>query len=470
MGWTARRRRSTKEPTQESRIALVDAPGARQTLVFGLSWSALLGSRIPRLAARRARHARFTHYVFGGSRGASVGGIRAGNPGRRREWHSAAQCFACAIPQGCVAVVLGLGRGRYWVAAAHDGAVIVRTDQVFDTLAAAVDALAELRATHPRLLVYGDESLLSEPGSTGASDDDAHTASVLPNPRKFDIADLFAGCHSRTRLLRVRRAGIPGSGRQVAVGVMLVFAGAAALASLAWRQARRVEPVHAAPAPQAAWQRVLTQFARDHAVHPPNEVQRLLHGMRAIPLSISGWELSNVRCTARGAHWQCGARYLRRASRATNAALLAVTPSAWRVEFKLLDEATASWAIPIAVRPLPLRELASGIDITAQLGSYLQRIRPLFRQISVGGAQPEKIIAPLDDHGRPFDAPAPAPPAVYSRRIAVDGPLRSFALFEHPPGLFAWDQAELRVRNGQRSSLANSPLTIEVKGKSYETQ
>ena len=133
----------------------------------------------------------------------------------------------------------------------------------------------------------------------------------------------------------------------------------------------------------------------------------------------------------------------------------------------MLDDATVTWSFIVASSSLPLKSLNDAADTTARLGSFLQRLRPAFRQITVGSSENLPVAAPRDEKGRAL-APTADVPMIARRHITLAGPLRSYSVFRDPPGIFAWSRIDLHVHRGERAAISASALSAELKGVLYE--
>src|SRR5690606_8372490 len=132
-------------------LLLIETPDGSASLAFGLSWFAVVGSHAQSMARSRARRMRATHFVTGGQ-GAMAGGCaRLAAHQRRRPVHAAAQVFAHLYPDGAVASVVPLPDGQWWLAAAHDGAVVARGDTLYSDAQQASTALRALADHYPSL-------------------------------------------------------------------------------------------------------------------------------------------------------------------------------------------------------------------------------------------------------------------------------------------------------------------------------
>ena len=296
---------------------ILDDGATARALVFGLKWSPLVGSRIASLARKRARQARATHYVYGGNRGAAVGCASLGKMPRAQTNYSAAQIFARQYPDGAVAVLLKLDEDTFRLAGALDGAVIARTDKLFNTNLAAHQALGELRQASPALVIYGEHG-------SAMPEDFAATAPV----RALSIEQITQGADAQSCLIPAGRAW---ASLSFAVRALLVLLSCSLVLQIVYfsRRHSRLKAVvpATAVAPSIAWQQAIDGFARLHPVHTGNESRRVMETFRRLPLDIDGWSLTGAMCQAGGSLWTCGARYARRGRVATNSALLGAVPA-----------------------------------------------------------------------------------------------------------------------------------------------
>jgi hypothetical protein len=417
-------------------------------LVFGLHWSAIVGSRVDALARRKARQARATHYVYGGSGAAAVGCARLrarGKAGRRlRSWacYAAAQLFARMHPHGVAAGLLHMDGTGTWLVATRDGAVMARSDRLYPDEAAARAAVDELALLHP--------------GLAGA----VHRLSVDDLARSLDPA------------AAMWRIGLPWARVPAPVqGAILLLALALLLppAWRAWQRGAAAPPPRAAVDPAQAWHDALSRAAAAIPVHDARQLGRVFQTLRQLPTSLQDWTLRSARCRPDGGGWACHARYGRATPRATNQALAERLPASVRVVFASLDEADVLWRVAGVAQALQPRALPHMSETDLQFASVLQAIRPAFARIALGGAAAFAVAPPSDPQGRPLPAPADLP-RLRTRSIVVDGPLRSFALLAQPPATASWSEIALVVHEDRRPDIAHSPLMAQLQGVVYERE
>lgn len=422
-------------------LLLIEADGGRR-LAFGLSWFALVGSHTPALARARARRLRATHYVVGGLGAVAGGCARLPVPVRRRPVHAAAQAFAHRYPEGSVACIAELADGRWWLAAAQDGAVLARADRLYDSTESAATALRELAAQYPSLRqIDGVQALAAVMASADA------VALMLP--------------------VGSRWARLPWPVRAFA-GVL-----AAALAvPPAWQAWRRPPP---APVPEsaitaeAAWQQAVTQFRERQVAHPRQELGRVLASLHRLPLDVQGWVLREARCQPGPRAWSCMADYDRLQGDATNDAFARALPAGWRLHFRPLEGAGLAWTVAGDGATLAGMALPDAAHIEGAVVSALQRVRPAFGRVALGPAVAVSIPAPRNTQGQAL-APWPAGPSPRQRSLTLQGPLRSFALLADWPFAVAWSSLALRLAAGRAPGITVSALTAELQGTLYESE
>ncbi|OWT77270.1 hypothetical protein CEY04_15015 [Achromobacter sp. HZ28] len=423
-------------------------------LVFCMRWFPLVGSRPETLARRRAREARATHYVQGGTRAAAVGCTRL--LGRPRPCHSAAQAFAQSHPQGTAAGMLMMDEGRAWLVATQDGAVMARTDRIYVDREQALTALAELEHCYPGM------------------------ATAM---RNLDLADLTGNLGLGTTLWRLSPwVGLaPTGARGIAVLLAAGLSGGAAWQ--AWRHWGRPAPV-AAPAadPMLAWRTAVARQVASLPLHDAAGLGQVFISLRQLPMLAQGWGLDSARCAAQAREWICQASYRRASPVASNQRLAAAPPAREQAGFEGprfdgLEQARVSWRVAVGPRSSPATVAPENAGPSAALrsrqasdirvGSALQRLLPAFGRISLGTAAALPVAAPVDESGRPMARP-PGVPVLYSRSLLMHGPLRSYALFQAPPVGTAWREVTLTVTPGRRAEATGSVLMAQLQGVIYE--
>ncbi|WP_143322668.1 type 4b pilus protein PilO2 [Candidimonas nitroreducens] len=424
-------------------------PGATSSLAFGLEWQPLIPGRAVREAHRRARRARATHVVVAGDGAAAAGmaRLRMRAAEEPRPIHSAAQNLALLFGAGTFALLLELAPGRHWLVAVHDGAVVMRTDRLFESCEHAAAAMDELRQAYPRLVVL--------PGAAG------YTAP--------DLAQIEAASTLQTRLVAVAahwRRLLPRPAQWLLLVALLAM-----LLPRAWQALRPPRPAQAGAGIDAvqAWRAALRKVQRKHVLHGVRGTQAVLAVLYALPVSLAGWRLSQAACEARPGAWQCTARYERRDPQASNAGLLAAAPRHWRLGFPSMEQARADWRVAHAALPLHEHALHSPAYNERHLLSALQAVLPAFASLQLGKSRGLQVTAPHDARGRPLRRPAGLP-AYVLRPVEVRAPLRSAGLLLPHTQAMAWRKVALSVREAARPGLKSSGLHLSMIGDLYEIQ
>lgn len=415
---------------------IVRRDGAGHSLVFGLTWFALVGSHIAPMARARARQLKASHYVTGGQRAMSGGCIRLDRRARRGELHAAAQVYAQLHAEGAVCSVVALPDGRYWLVAAQDGAVLSRGDHVHATREAAEQALHALQAQRPAVRQIDGEQLLDRMAQS------------------LDAA-------SRMLAVDTRWAGLPWPVRACALGAALVV-----LAPQAWDRWHKYHaPAPEIPDPVAELQAAFDNWRGSIHIHTATDLKRLVESFHRIPLALRGWALRNIACEPQGSGWKCVAHYARTQSQTTFEALSVAAPAGLQAEFETLEHSVLRWNVPGASTTLATVSLPRR-PAQAFLGN-LQRITPAFSEVRLGLAVEPPVASRLA--GQAGASPArPGLPGLRTRTLSVTGPLRSFGVLALQNTVASWSSFTVRVDAGRPSLLAGSVLLAQLQGTVYE--
>lgn len=423
---------------QPGNVHIVARDDARQSLVFGLTWFALVGSHIAPMARARARQLRATHYVAGGLRAAAGGCARIGRQARRAPLYAAAQAYAHLHPDGAVACVVALPEGHHWLVAAQDGAVLARADRLYASADAAHLALHELCELRPELQVLDGADVL---------------------------ARLQQALDPASRLLAVdtRWGGLPWPVRAFAVGLTGVLA-----APQLWHYVaagRESERPTAAIDADAIWREAVHAWRAGLRVHTPADLHRVVRSLYDLPLAVKGWRLQRAQCVPDAAAWRCAAHFERVLPQATHDDLAGAAPAGWQARFEALGLSTWHWQVPgagMSLASLPVRQRAFISD--------LQRVALAFTDVQLGPLVPLAPPAPRDAGGLPL--PPPDTPGVLpqlrSRTVSLSGPLRSFGVLAWDGVPTFWSSISLRLEPGRSAALAASVVVAQLQGTLYE--
>lgn len=415
-------------------------------LAFGLVWQPIIAGHSEQLAKRLARQSKASHYVAAGRNAASVGMANFAKKGRRRTaYYSAAQLFALHHANGTFAAIYPINKQSVWLVAAHEGAVITRTDRLCRSHEVADSILDDLKKAYPQLRV------LATPESN-----DWFT------PLLADGSDRLRSC----RLMPVQRFAAY-SNRVVLAG----FMGFAAI--VIWKflpeLTPRPQPITENVAEQHAilWQQAVQNTASRVHLHTVHSSHLVLQHLYRLPVQLAGWVLNRVECQYQHPRWRCTALLKRSDLRATNAGLFEVVPKQWSLRFSSIDQLQATWDFVVPVVSLDQTRIPTGTDIQKNLFSYLQGLQPAFNEITFGEAIALPVPPPLDSEGLPISPPADL--LTYrSRSLSVRGPLRSMSILLPHLQAIAWRQLVLSVGEPSSVNLLSSQLTLALNGAIYE--
>jgi len=402
-------------------------------LAFGLDWVPVLDD--PEAACAQARREGAGRQVLSGNPPAALG-LARGLPRRGACW-SAADLLARQHPQGSVACVLPLDPRTWHVLACHEGVVLARADRSYpdeDLADRAVDALR--LACHRLRLLPVDEG--AEPLLQGL----ARQAAGVPPMR-----------HVR------------GRARPLTVSAILVLA---AVAAWGWNGLAGSVRADAAPDPRAAWEESLARTLARQPIHGEAGTRSLLRALMAQPVRAAGWVLQGLRCQPGAGAWQCRSEYRRLDPGADNRGLLQAAPADWRLDFPSLDTARAAWRLPLPGQtPQPARLPASAL-VARDWASALQAVSPAFTALRMDPPRALAVPAPHDAQGWPLPEP-PDLPAVATRALRVEGPLRSARLLAPLARSVSWHKVQLSHAPGTRPGLKHSRLILHLEGSLYES-
>jgi len=424
-----------------SEVIILSAASAY--LALGLDWLPLIGGGAQRAAYRAARRHKASHLVLDGEAAGAVGyGLLRLRRGQAV--HSAAQNLARLFPSGAAAMLLKLDSGRYWLAAVHEGAVVARTDKLYDSPAEGRAVLDELLRAYPHMRILGQDGAAAPPS----------------------LSALAAAGDAQTLLRPVARLDCT----RRALPLALLALGALALANAGL--GRRPPAGEAAPMPDAAavlhmWRQADAAAARAAVIHGVSATRALLLGLHALPARLAGWALQRAVCEPVQRNWRCSAQYQRRDAGADNADLLAAAPQDWRLGFPSIDSALAQWRPRAGALPPGFQALRSSAHNLRHLQSALQAMQPAFTRMRLGPARPLPIAPPHDAQGRTPSRPAELPR--YARRsLRFDGPLRSAGMLAPHAHHMGWKKITLSLRDAVPPGLKASRLHISLEGDLYE--
>lgn len=409
-----------------------------QPVIFGMDWTAVVGGQPLKLARKRARLMRATHYLLTGAPAMTVGCVQL-----ERQYfaqscgiYSAATLFAVAYPSAAVACLVRFEEGC-WMVASHSGSIISDTDRWFADAAAALDALNTIRLRFPNLVVY--EELVA-------------SSAQLP-------VWLNDKCSEQARMSAYQTARLGGKSRVVALALI----GATGVWLNLVQQSSEEGTAVTQTNPGQRWLDTMGRYAQQHPVHGFADLMRVMAAWRRVPFDPAGWQLLRVQCEPVLSDWSCAAHYRRQHRFALNQHLVAVKPGDWEFHAVALDRATLTWSLLQAGQPLDFSHEPLRVDWMTSL----QRLSPLFEHIQLGLAAKLPMHAPVDSQGRVLERPAGLP-NWHQRSLALKGPLRAMTALQELTAPIRWRSATLEVGNISGQELTRSALVVQLIGDLFE--
>lgn len=411
----------------------------RVQILFGMDWVALVGGPPGKLARKYARMYGAGMHTPIDDTSAVVGlaaeSIRFGGSDSA---YSAAGLFAQAHQNQTVACMVMVPDGACWMAAAHQGQVLVQTDRWFDHQVQAQEALVEIQQRFPDIDVHVHHLAAVDPTLPWVTAPLAHDCRLV-QPRWYDgrrVRAFFslAVCMTLACLIFKVLSGDEQDSRDLD----------------AMRQATLV----------AQWHDMLLA----HRVHQIDELHQLVARWDQVPLMAGGWRLGRIDCQALADRWRCIASYERAHGLASAASLSLALPAEWHQEFMPLEHASVTFYTES--RPQRLDSIAS-LPASTWI-STLQKISPAFEHIQVGPSHPLIQLDASADVRAGMTAMDLAPLAWQQRSLMVKGPLRSLPLLKGWSMPSRWKQLTLEVRQEDAIGLGKSRYMLTMSGDIFE--
>lgn len=452
---------------------LLGVPNTHFTLVLGLQWHALIGSDYPALARKKAREAKADVFAHAPS-SVSVGTLKYnksdGKPATAKkgkkggaaaqQLHSGALALCAAFPNGLAIVKVAFEDHSVWVVGIRDGVVIARTDVLYPTMEDADYAIEQLKQRYP-----------GQDFTTHSTDNDDTYANLL------DLSQLYQGISSKTELqsLSFSLASVPGPIKlllAIGVGAILIQNGFGQYHK--WVNARAERAAAAQNLdPDEAWTSAIAATAASTRVDTQESWDQLLDTVIDAPPVIAYWAIGKITCKPAGApnawRWGCEAEYSRlddnRKKISSNSTFTAAMPSTWSVKWESLDlnNITAVWSIPARSKPLDIKRAPPTSSLGPVWITSLQEVQGAFKTITNKGSGNIAIPAPTNPDGSPVGDPSSPVPILQTRPLVMNGPLRSFAIFNAstiPVRVLSFVATFTETKAGEQSADSKkSPLT-----------
>ncbi len=414
-------------------------------VVFGLDWSPLVGGEPSVLGRRRARALRATHYLVMGDLAAVVGcGVvpkrnrqdQHKNRVSGRRLHAAAAMFASAHSEGVIAAVYAMAPRGYWLVAVNAGLILAQTDRWYAEREEVDSVLFALKARFPSMHIMKTDVLDEE------------------SPPEW----MTRHSSIRTQLQSLVHPGWKGTRL---MSLMLV------VGVVVWIMTDRGSdrPVELPQEqPDMLWRQIYADFSRNHPVHHPDQIFKVVSTWHQAPLNPGGWKLKQIMCEPMAMDWYCAARYQRRKMLALSEKLDAVKPQGWTAEFIDLDHGILRWqvlAAASAFEPVP-----ASIPMKEWI-SYLQSMTPVFEAIQIGTGTSVSFAAPVGRQGMILERPPFIKP-LKRRTISIKGPMRSISTLRGLTIPVRWRGLQLDIGQPTGQGIRRSELTVSLTGEIFE--
>lgn len=456
----------TQAVSSSASLALV-LPTPRATLHFGLRWAPLIGSRPAQLARKRAQLARASHYVYCGERGVALACARFARTPRQWRHFSAAAIFAANHPIGALVWTTSLPDGRFWLVGARDGAVLTRTDRLFDAWDHLNQALDQLVMDDPGLVVLSPHDWPpAEPTGIAGGQAGGQAASDAA----ADLSERLLSCADRTSPMQalpwIRRMGGPWWTGMLLASACVVYTWVTRTTEVGLPEGDPQQNDLPVIDP-AEWRARAIQDGVRSRWAGANHYVPVLSDLRALPVMLDGWRIAGAQCDWAASAWRCTADYRRDMPGATNLDLLRNVPSDRQVHFTPFSVGHISWVLAAESTPLDVERFLAPAWVDASLVSALQSRAPAFVHMTLGPrVELDLAAAMLEEPGVPDTLMMPRVPA--RRALIIEGPLRSFGVLDDLAVHVAWDQVVLRFQQGVTPALSQSALQVALRGWVHE--
>lgn len=448
---------------------LSDSTGQR-ALAFGLAWRSLVTTGGSEFAAKTARSATSTHYIF---RAQQVGhGKLAGKPNSWPKRLFPASVIAARHLLGDALCILKISENEFWVALLRNG-----SPTAVDWFLSGVDAGHALEEGRKLLLAHAedgsDAKILVHTNIELHGFDSAKTLSVY---------DLLEAAIDDEELLRPVPKAQMSTPRPVLYLAGLMIVSLAGQEAWKWWRLDEAKKLAARMRgdvidPASAWDTAMSNWQAVRAAPNPQGLDAPRQALAQLPVRWEGWILSSAKCsldplTPNAAHqsWSCGAAYKRSPMGAPTREMPSKIPANWSVSFTPLNEMTVAWRVEQSVMQFDIAKLQPvskhRIETTSQLQALQQALstEPKFVFAAV------EVEAPKNQDGTRL-APDPRYRGLMSAVLQIQGPLRSIDAVANARLDIAWDSLSVSFEATEpRLSLRSSALMAQATGTLYANQ
>jgi len=427
-----------------------------KAVIYGLSWSPLLGDDVAKASRKFALAHKATHFCAADTTSACVGTIQipaAQKTRLRKEVVSAAALFAHENKQGVSLACIqlpdkGEAEPLFWVVGSQDGVIVAGTDEVCGK----AQAEQIYRQLQERFRFHVEE--------TGFNAEKAgmHWASskLLECKTPLQALPLWA------------KAGFS----------VFLLATAAHLGWGYWSDyANSQKNQHRAEFKvdePKVWREHVQNWANLQQVDGSQGLTSLYQEVGNVPVRIGNWLLTSIDCSPTQQGWSCHLAYAKAAG-GNNDTFVKSVPSSWVVGWDGLGKAVATYNFASKRQSLNLSEISSSQALSIGYFATLQAVLPAFQQVKVSTEAPIKLPNPsiVDDQGKHVsvnypsgEAQAPLIPSKQS--ILFYGPLRSLSVLP-VDSMTHFTRLQVQVNQDvvTDASLGKSMLMATLEGELY---
>lgn len=467
-----------KGASKASAAELIAHHSGGKAIVLGLQWRSVATAGGRETAAKIARSARASHYIF---RGAQIGYAQiAGKAKDLPPQLYPAALLAAKQHAGDSLYVVRIDTGAYWLALIRNGSP-TSTDRFVDGLDDA-GALALAREIFVPLQNDGINISVFTNIDRSGIDGVRLTSSE-------ELLDLAMMDEDQLQLVPSASLKIPKPVLGV-IALAVVFMLGQRVYSM-WEEAGRArlaaQNAVVEEDPVVAWDRAFNNWRQGVSGHSSGGLIVARASMADLPARWDGWILSRSNCTQAAAAvanvgadpeaassasapsviWSCSADYERSNTGIFTRDLASKVPDRWKVSFTPLNQMRLTWDVASPRAEMVVGTLPTKDHHHIETVSKLQKLAPTLSQAPSFSFAPIEIPAPVSSSGVAF-APDDRFGGISSAELSVRGPLRSIDALINSGVEAAWTSLTLAyLPNGGEASINSSVITAEAVGVMY---
>lgn len=446
-----------------------------KAIVLGLQWRSVATAGGRDTAAKIARSARATHFIF---RGQQIGfGLIPGKSKDLPQQLYPAAILAAKQHAGDALYVLRIDSGAYWLALIRNGA-----PTSMDRFVEGIDdagALALAREVFEPLQSDGIKvSVFTNIERSGI--DDARLAS------SEELLDLAMMDEDQLQQVPSASVKVPKPVLGVIALTIVFLLGQRGFSMWQDMQRARMAAENAVVEedPTIAWGRSIDNWRQGVSGHGSAGLALARDSMADLPARWDGWTLRRSSCaqtagpvvqavpeaapvTAASVTWVCSAEYDRGDKGILTREIAALVPERWKVSFTPLNQMQLTWQVQAPRIEMVMNEVPTKAYHHIETVSKLQKLAPTLSQAPDFSFAALDIPAPVSSSGVAFP-PDERVAGFASAAIAVKGPLRSIDALINAGIEASWTSLSLAyVPTSGEASINSSVITAEAVGVMY---